>query len=54
MGTGVCETTAPDVFEVDDDGAALVLADNVTPEQLDTVAAAVERCPTEALSLIED
>ncbi|MGN9913469.1 ferredoxin [Phytohabitans sp. LJ34] len=54
LGMGLCEVTAPGVFEVGDDGAVLVLAEHVAPDQLDTVTAAVEGCPTEALSLIQD
>lgn len=54
MGSGMCEAEAPDVFEVGEDGVVLFLAENVTPGQVDGVTAAVERCPNEALKLIED
>jgi len=54
MGSGRCEATAPDLFEVGDDGVVLLLAGNVTPGQVDAVTAAVERCPNEALKMFED
>ncbi|GAA3390649.1 ferredoxin [Cryptosporangium minutisporangium] len=53
-GLGLCEAAAPDHFEIDDDGGLLVLADDVTPDQVDAVRAAVAGCPTLALRLAED
>jgi ferredoxin len=53
-GLGICEAKAPNVFEIDEDGSLLVLAEHVDPDQLDKVKAATEGCPTRALSLIED
>ena len=41
------------VFEIDDDGKLSIVDDNVTPDRLDVVRAAVAGCPTNALSLIE-
>ncbi|MCW2607012.1 MAG: 3Fe-4S ferredoxin [Frankiales bacterium] len=50
---GMCESVAPDVFEVGDDGALTVLQ----PEQPDSRRAlmqeAVAACPTGALSLAD-
>ncbi|WP_028925984.1 ferredoxin [Pseudonocardia acaciae] len=53
-GLGMCEAEAPDLFEVQDDGTLLVL--NETPDAgcRQDVEAAVEGCPTEALSIVED
>ena len=53
-GLGICEAKAPRVFEIDDDGSLVILDDAVAPDQRDAVTAAVQGCPTEALSLIED
>ena len=53
-GLGICEAKAPNAFEIDDDGSLVILAEDVAPEQMDAVKAAVDGCPTEALRLIED
>lgn len=50
-GIGLCEVTAPNVFEVSDDGQARVLGDEVAPEDVPAVQEAVANCPTGALSL---
>ncbi|GAA3667499.1 hypothetical protein GCM10022224_034650 [Nonomuraea antimicrobica] len=51
-GIGVCESVAPDVFEVDDDGT-LVLSSELVEHDLDTVAEAVRSCPALALTLVD-
>ena len=53
-GLGMCEAEAPDLFEVQDDGSLLVLNENPSADQLAAAQAAVDSCPTEALSLVED
>lgn len=53
-GLGMCEAEAPDVFEVQDDGSLLLLNETPSEEQRAAVQTAVESCPTEALSLVED
>jgi ferredoxin len=50
---GVCESLAPDHFEIDDDGELLVLKDAVSDEDRDDVEAAVAGCPTSALRLVD-
>ena len=49
MSAGVCEMTAPEVFELDDDGVVQVgeLVD------VSAVETAVRACPTGALQLID-
>ncbi|WP_326836769.1 ferredoxin [Amycolatopsis rhabdoformis] len=50
-GLGICESFAPEVFEVDDNGD-LVLSAETVPEGLESeVERAVTGCPTEALRL---
>lgn len=50
-GHGVCESLVPSMFELDDQGN-LTLRSEVVPDELrDQVRSAVERCPTEALSV---
>lgn len=53
-GLGICESLAPDHFEVNDDGELVLLDENVTDEQLREVEEAVRGCPTEALRLQRD
>lgn len=50
-GLGICESLAPDKFEIDDDGALVLLSDTVTDDERDEVEAAIAACPTEALRL---
>lgn len=50
-GLGICESLAPDVFEVDENGDLVMLADQVPDGQLEDVEAAIAGCPTEALRL---
>ena len=52
-GLGICESLAPNVFEVDDDGELVLLTANVSDEDLEGVREAIAGCPTEALRLIE-
>ena len=51
VGTGMCEATAPDLFEVGDDGVSHVLKDEVPPELAGAAREAAEHCPTRALSI---
>ena len=48
---GICESVAPDVFEVGDDGELTIRCDPVPADQLDAVPDAVAGCPTGALAL---
>lgn len=48
---GVCESIAPEVFEVDADGLLEIKREEVSPERLEDMQEAVERCPTGALRL---
>lgn len=50
-GIGICESLAPTVFEVDDDGELVVLSTEVPEDAHDEVTEAVEGCPTMALRL---
>lgn len=50
-GLGMCESWAPDLFEVQDDGKVRVLADQVEDSQRDMVQGAVDNCPTGALNI---
>jgi ferredoxin len=52
----VCCGLAPQVFELDDDENLVILTPNtadLTPEQLERVEKAIERCPKNALSMVD-
>jgi ferredoxin len=51
--TGGCEAIAPDVFEIGDDGALVVLTPEPGPADLPDVRNAVQACPTRALRLVD-
>jgi ferredoxin len=51
QGLGICESIAPEHFEVRDDGAMRIIQAGVTVGLLDRVREAVELCPTQALRL---
>ncbi|MET7768299.1 ferredoxin [Nocardia sp. NPDC005366] len=50
-GLGLCESVAPDLFEVDDSGDLILLRDEITEDRRAEVDAAVSGCPTAALRL---
>ena len=51
VGSGVCESLAPDVFEIDDDGVLQVHREEPAADELDDVRDAVQQCPARALVL---
>jgi ferredoxin len=50
-GHGICESLAPDVFEVGDDGFVHLLLDDVSDDRRTTLESAVAECPTQSLSI---
>ena len=52
MGSGNCVFWAPGVFDLDDDGIAVVIDPDGAPE--DRVMLAVDGCPTKAISVVRD
>jgi len=51
---GMCESVAPDVFEVGDDGALHVLQPTPSEARRAQMEEAVAACPTGALSLVDE
>ncbi len=51
---GLCESVAPDYFEVGEDAQLILHRENVSPADERDVREAVRSCPAAALSLIED
>jgi ferredoxin len=52
-GHGMCCTLCPQVFEVTNDGFAVVLVTDVPAEYRDAVSRAVDQCPEHAISIEE-
>jgi ferredoxin len=50
-GLGICESMAPEFFEVNDDGELVLLKENVSDDELQSVEEAIAGCPTEALRI---
>jgi ferredoxin len=50
-GLGICESIAPELFEVNDDGELVLLRADITDDELGFVEEAVAGCPTEALRI---
>jgi ferredoxin len=54
VGSGQCVYNAPKIFDQDEDAIVVVLDQSPDDSQLDLVRAAVDRCPSGALALVED
>ncbi|MFN8032713.1 MAG: ferredoxin [Mycobacterium sp.] len=53
-GHGICETVAPDVFEVTDDGRVHIHGNDRPESDRERMQQAVTQCPAAALTLTED
>ena len=53
-GFGVCLGLCPEVFELHDDGYAVVVVSDVPAEFEEAVRQAVNQCPSRAISLSDD
>lgn len=53
-GFGICMGIAPEVFELHEDGYAVVLVSEVKPEDEDTMRRAADQCPARAITVTED
>ncbi|MFF2653574.1 ferredoxin [Streptomyces sp. NPDC058045] len=53
-GLGMCESFAPELFQVQGDGTLLVTDETPDPSLRDAVQGAVDNCPVEAISLLEE
>lgn len=52
MGSGTCAYYAPGVFDLDDDGIAVLLVTDSLPE--DKIVLAARGCPTHAIAVTRD
>ncbi|KKD03028.1 ferredoxin [Streptomyces sp. WM6386] len=53
VASGQCVLAAMDVFDQDDDGIAILLAEQVGDELVDDVKEAVAVCPAAAIRLVQ-
>ena len=53
-GFGVCLGLCPEVFELHDDGYAIVRVDEVPQELEEAVRKAASQCPSRAISLSDE
>ena len=53
IGCGACTTIANEVFELDDDGLAKVIKNQIEDSEKEDVLDASESCPTEAIEVNE-
>ena len=51
MGSGNCSFWAPGVFDLDDDGIAIVIDATAMPD--DKIVLAAQGCPTQAIALFD-
>ncbi len=51
---GQCVGAAPELFKFADDGSLVVIIPNPSDELIEAAQDAVDLCPTQALSLVED
>ncbi|MBL4931443.1 MULTISPECIES: ferredoxin [Clostridium] len=51
IGCGLCPSIAPDVFDMQDDGKAGVIADPVPNDSEDSAKEAEENCPVNAINV---
>ena len=49
IGCGLCTTTCPEVFSMNDEGVAIAIDEEVAEELLDTATEAKENCPVSAI-----
>ena len=51
MGSGNCSFWAPGVFDLDDDGIAVVIDAGAAPD--DKIILAAQGCPTQAIAILD-
>lgn len=49
IGCGACQAICPDVFEIDDDGLAGEIVNEIPEEVMDDAVDAKEGCPVDAI-----
>ena len=54
IGCGACQAVCPEVFEIEDDGLAGVIVDEIKEELMEDATDAKEGCPTNAIEDVKD
>lgn len=54
IGCGTCQAICPDVFEINDDGYATTIVDEVSEELMDDAIDAKEGCPVDAIEEVKE
>ena len=54
IGCGACQATAPDVFELKDDGLAECISNEINEEIMEDAMDAKDGCPTDAIKEVEE
>ena len=54
IGCGACGAICSEVYEIDDDGLAKVIVDEVPEEVMEDAIDALENCPTSAIVEVEE
>ena len=54
IGCGACQAICPEVFEINDDGYATTIVDEVNEELVDDAIDAKEGCPVNAIDEVSD
>lgn len=54
IGCGLCQATCPEVFEINDDGYATTIVDEVSEELTEDAIDAKEGCPVNAIEEVSD
>jgi ferredoxin len=54
VGAGQCVLTEPDVFDQDDDGIVVLLAEELDGQAAARAREAVDVCPSRALAIVEE
>lgn len=54
VGTGMCTSIAPDLFELDDNGVLVLHEERITARAREEIDDAIACCPVEALSRVPD
>jgi ferredoxin len=53
-GIGICESIAPEFFEVGDDGVLIQVREFIDDDNRTEVEEAVRSCPATALTIVDD
>lgn len=53
IGCGACQAVCPEVFEIEDDGLATVIVEEIPEELNEDALDAKEGCPTDAIEEAE-